>query len=141
MQQSRDNNKAIFTQPTSHSFMVFPEDMNYAGTLFGGKILAEMDKAAAKAVRRILYGTDCDGCVTAGISKIDFKNPAHTGDFIELNAFITKLGKSSVHVDVFVTREDFKGNIQPICNGSFVFVALKNGKPFAHELQLTPNLN
>lgn len=41
-----------------HSFIVFPEDLNYVGSLFGGKVLAEMDLTAAKAARRLLYGTD-----------------------------------------------------------------------------------
>jgi acyl-CoA hydrolase len=140
-QPNNTTNQAVFSQPTINSFMVFLEDMNYAGTLFGGKILAEMDKAAAKAARRLLYGTECDGCVTASISKIDFERPAHIGDFIELGAWITKLGKSSIEIDVFVVREDQQGNIEQICKGSFVFVSLKDGKPYAHNCQLGANLN
>ena len=26
----------------THSFTVFPSDLNYAGSLFGGKVMAEM---------------------------------------------------------------------------------------------------
>jgi acyl-CoA hydrolase len=141
MNKSPFNNKSIFAQPTLHSFMVFPEDMNYAGTLFGGKILAEMDKAAAKAARRMLYGTECDGCATVSLSKVDFERPAHIGDFIEMSAWIKKLGKSSIEIDVFVLREDTQGMIEQICKGTFVFVSLKDGKPFPHNCNMGANLN
>lgn len=134
-------NKAVFAQPTIHSFMVFPEDMNYAGTLFGGKVLAEMDKSAAKAARRLLYGTACDGAVTASLDKVDFVKPAHVGDFIELSAWITRLGRTSIEIKVHVIREDHEGNLEEICNGTFVFVSLKEGKPFPHKCELSANLN
>lgn len=138
---NQTNNKAVFAQPTLHSFLVFPEDMNYAGTLFGGKVLAEMDKAAAKAARRLLYGTECDGAVTVSLDKVDFVKPAFTGDFIELSAWITKLGKTSIEIKVHVIKEDHQGNLEQICEGTFVFVSLKEGKPFPHQCQLKANLN
>ncbi len=99
MQQILDRPvKFVREQETSHSFMVFPEDLNYAGTLFGGKILAEMDKTAAKAARRMLYGTECNGAVTASLDKVDFKKPAQLGDIIELTAHITRLGRTSIEI-------------------------------------------
>jgi acyl-CoA hydrolase len=118
---------------TYDSFIVFPEDMNYAGTLFGGKILAEMDKAAEKAARRILYQTECDGAVTVSLDKVDFISPAFIGDIIELIATIKRLGRTSIEIHVHVSKEDIKGSIEKICEGTFVFVSLKNGKPFPHN--------
>jgi acyl-CoA hydrolase len=127
------NIKMINDLGTTHSFMVFPEDMNYAGTLFGGKILAEMDKAAAKAVRRILYGTACEGAVTVSLDKVDFMKPAHLGDIIELLARITRLGRTSIEIHVHVSKENHLGEIDTICEATFVFVSLKEGKPFPHQ--------
>ncbi len=141
MKNKANTNKPIFTQPTMHSFLVFPEDMNFAGTLFGGKILAEMDKAAAKAARRILYGTECDGAATVSLDKVDFISPAHIGDFIELTATITRLGTTSIEIHVLVTKETHFGEIATICEGTFVFVSLKQGKPFPHNCNLSANLN
>lgn len=57
------------------SFTVFPDALNYGGSLFGGKLLAEMDLAASNAARRLLYGTDFNGLartITPRILSISF---------------------------------------------------------------------
>lgn len=132
-----DNNlKVITEQITTHSFIVFPEDLNYAGTLFGGKVLAEMDLTAAKAARRILYHTSCNGAVTASLNKVDFKRPALLGDIIELTATITRLGRTSIDIYVHVSKENQRGEIETICDASFVFVSVKDGKPYPHQCLL-----
>lgn len=132
-----DNNlKVITEQITTHSFIVFPEDLNYAGTLFGGKVLAEMDLTAAKAARRILYHTSCNGAVTASLNKVDFKRPALLGDIIELTATITRLGRTSIDIYVHVSKENQCGEIETICDASFVFVSVKDGKPYPHQCLL-----
>ena len=128
--------KAITTQKTTHSFIVFPEDLNYAGTLFGGKVLAEMDLTAAKAARRILYSTPCDGAVTASLHQVDFKSPALLGDIIELTATIVRLGRTSIEIYVHVEKENQRGEVATICDATFVFVSIKDGKPFPHECLL-----
>lgn len=116
-----------------HTFTVFPEDLNYAGSLFGGKLLAEMDIAAIKAVRRMLYSTKCDGAVTASLDKVDFKAAAKLGDIIELRSMIVRLGTSSIDVEVEVKRESEKGLIESICNAKFTFVSLRKGKAYPHR--------
>ncbi|MFM9944378.1 MAG: acyl-CoA thioesterase [Bacteroidia bacterium] len=137
MTETLENETKLLTQTVAlHSFTVFPEDMNYAGALFGGKILAEIDIAAIKPVRRMLYNTDCDTAVTASIDRVDFLKPADLGDIIELHAKIVKLGKTSITVAVHVTKENHKGEISTICDATLVFVSLKQGKPFPHNHQL-----
>lgn len=118
---------------TTHSFIVFPEDLNYAGTLFGGKVLAEMDLTAAKAARRILYGTACDGAVTASLNKVDFKRPAFLGDIIELSARIKRLGRTSIDIYVHVSKENQLGETATICDATFTFVSMLHGKPQPHQ--------
>ena len=118
----------------THSFTVFPQDMNYAGALFGGKVMAEMDLAGVKVVRRALYGTGADGCVTASVDKIDFKKPATTGDLITMTSEIKAIGKSSIQVKITVVRESLEGYVEEICAANFTFVAIKGGKPFKHNL-------
>jgi acyl-CoA hydrolase len=124
-----------------HSFTVFPEDLNYKGSLFGGKILAEMDIAGIKPIRRMLYMTDCDNLVTARIDRVDFLKPANLGDLIEMTATIFKLGTTSISVYVNVTKEDETGLIEKICDASLVYVALKNNKPHPHNHYLPANVN
>ena len=119
-----------------HSFTVFPQDMNYAGSLFGGKVMSEMDIAGVKVVRRALYGTGADGCVTASVDRIDFKKPAQLGDVITMTSVIKALGKSSVQVRITVTRESVTGEVmdEEICAANFTFVSVKDKKPFPHGL-------
>lgn len=133
--------KLVYETVSVSSFLVFPQDMNYAGTLFGGKILAEMDRAALKAARRLLYGTGCDGAVTASFDKVDFRKPAHLGDIIELTATVTRLGRTSIQIHVVVSKEDHFGDIEEICDASIVFVSLKEGKPHPHYCAFAKQLN
>jgi len=108
--------------------------MNYAGSLFGGKGMAEMDIAGVKVVRRALYGTDSDGCVTASVDRIDFKKPAQMGDLVTMTSEIKALGRSSVQVRITVVRESLTGYVEEICAANFTFVAIKDKKPFPHGL-------
>lgn len=117
-----------------HSFTVFPQDLNYADTLFGGKVMAEMDIAGVKVVRRALYGTGADGAVTASVDRIDFKKPAFLGDLITMTAEIKTLGKSSIQVKISVCSESTMGEVQDICAANFTFVAMKDKKSFHHGL-------
>lgn len=133
------NLKLISDFETKHSFIVFPEDINYAGTLFGGKVLAEMDVTALKAARRILYGTECDGAVTVSLDKVDFISPAHLGDIIELTAFVRNLGRTSIEIYVHVAKENHLGEVSVICDATFVFVAVKDAKPHPHNCLLFNN--
>jgi len=124
-----------------HSFTVFPQDLNYADTLFGGKVMAEMDVAGVKVVRRAIYETDCDGAVTASVDKIDFKKPAFLGDLITMKADIKALGRSSIQVKITVTRESQRGDIEEICAANFTFVTMKDKKSHPHDLSFEKLLN
>ena len=113
-------------------FTVFPEDINHVGTLFGGKLLSKMDIAAATLSRKILYGTEADGAVTASMDKVDFKSPSYIGDLVTVKSTLKSLGKSAMTIKSYVTKETPKGEISEICTGYFTFVAMKNGKPYVH---------
>ena len=118
-----------------HSFTVFPQDLNYEDTLFGGVIMQNMDIAGVKVVRRALYGTGAEGAVTASVNRIDFKKPAFLGDLITMVAEIKTLGKSSIQVKITVSRESQQGFIEDICAADFTFVAMKDKKPCQHGLR------
>lgn len=124
--------KQIQKKKHSYSFTVFPDNLNYAGTLFGGKLLSEMDLAASNAARKLLYDTDCNGLVTAHISEVDFLSSAYLGDIVEFESEISHLGRSSIKVRIEVGTEDINGIEKRICTAQFVFVALKDGQPYPH---------
>ena len=120
-------------------FLVFPADLNNVGTLFGGKLLSEMDLSAAILSRRLLYGTECDGAVTASMDKVDFKNATGVGDFVEVRSEIKSFGRTSMNIHVKCVKETKDGERVDICEGRFTFVALKDGKPHPHGLHFDTN--
>lgn len=118
-------------------FTVFPEHINFVGTLFGGVLLGKMDIAAATLARKILYNTEADGAVTASMDKVDFLLPGHIGDLITIKSVLKSLGRSSILIQCKVYREDRKGNIEKMCTAMFTFVAMKEEKPYPHNLSFS----
>jgi acyl-CoA hydrolase len=125
-----------------HSFTVMPKDCNFNldkstnsnRILFGGKIMYDMDFAAAKVARRATYGVGADMVVTASMDKINFDKPAFIGDIVTYTATVKALGRTSIQIRVRVVREDVEGNVEHICSSNTTFVTIKDGKPFPHKL-------
>lgn len=115
-------------------FTVFPEHINFVGSLFGGVLLGKMDIAAATLARKLLYSTEADGAVTASMDKVDFLLPGNVGDLITIKSVLKSLGRSSILIQCKVYKEDMKGNIEKMCTAMFTFVAMKEGKPYPHGL-------
>lgn len=107
--------------------MVFPDQTNHYGTLFGGHAPRLMDKAAFVAASRYARRT----VVTACSERVDFKNAVHHGNLIELAARVVATGRSSMTVLVELFAEDLLSGDRRLCaQGKFVLVALdENGKP------------
>lgn len=118
---------------STSSFFVFDKDLNYAGTLFGGKLMAECDCEAAKVARRIAYICNADNAVTRSFS-MDFIEPAHKGDLILMNASISNFGKTSIEIIVNCYRESYNEEPSYMGYAKAVFVILKNGIPFQHNM-------
>jgi len=76
----------------------YPGDLNHSGTVFGGWIMAKMDKAASIAVEGIVDS----GAVTVSVSDLHFVKPIHNGDIVTIYTEITKIGNSSIQIAVDV---------------------------------------
>lgn len=101
--------------------MVFPEQTNHYGTLFGGHALRLMDKAAFVAASRYARRT----VVTACSERVDFQNSVRHGSLVELSAHVVAAGHTSMTVSVDLIAEDLlSGNRQLCARGRFVLVAL-----------------
>ena len=101
--------------------MVFPEQTNHYGTLFGGQALALMDKAAFIVASRYARRT----VVTASSEKCNFHVPVRQGQLVELIARIVATGRTSMTVDVDLYAEDLlSGDRQLTTRGRFIMVAL-----------------
>src|SRR2546421_9255349 len=58
--------------------IVFPNDLNTIGTLFGGRVLEQADRVAAVVTKRHTGRT----CLTLGIDSVRFHAPARHGDIL-----------------------------------------------------------
>lgn len=102
--------------------MVFPGDTNHHGTLFGGVALAHMDKVAFLAASR--HGRA--PFVTAASDKIEFAQPAHAGEMVEVTGRVVRVGISSLEVEVELVAEVPVSGERRLCtSGRFTLVAQK----------------
>ncbi|CAA6807937.1 MAG: Acyl-CoA thioesterase [uncultured Sulfurovum sp.] len=106
---------------------VFPTDLNHAGTVFGGWLMGQMDKAASIAIEDILISP----AVTAAVSDMNFLRPVYSGAIFTIYTEIVKVGNSSVKVAVDVqikcreTHDEYS-----VTNATFTFVIVdENKKP------------
>jgi acyl-CoA hydrolase len=107
--------------------MVFPNQTNHYGTLFGGHALQLMDKSAFITASRYTR----KAMVTACSERIDFKAPVKNGHLVEVIGRVTTRGNTSVSVAVELFAEDLLTGERQLCaEGTFVLVAIdKQNKP------------
>ena len=106
---------------------VFPSDTNPLGSLFGGTLVAWMDKAAAVAAIRRSRGS----VVTAAIEGLSFAVPIRKGDMVELVGEVEHVGRTSMRVRVEAWREPHGGGEPHLATeGRFTMVAIgEDGRP------------
>jgi acyl-CoA hydrolase len=113
-------------------YMVFPNDLNSNNTVFGGLIMAHMDRLAAVVADRHACGVT----VTVSVDAVHFMQPAKGGDILVLHAAINRAWRSSMEVGVRVEAEAIgdgsKAKRRHILSAYLTFVAVdENGKPRA----------
>ena len=100
---------------------VFPGTTNHYDTLFGGITLKWMDEVAFITATR--FGRK--KFVTVSTDRIDFNMPIPGGHFVELVGEISKVGNSSLVVDVSLYLEEmYSEEKQLAVKGSFTLVAI-----------------
>ena len=107
--------------------VVMPGQTNHYGTLFGGVLMAMMDKAANIAATRYCKGD----CVTVSVDHIVFENPVKLGEVVIAKAGVIYVGNTSMLVRVKADAEDKGGVRRPIIGcADFLFVAVdRAGNP------------
>ncbi|MFC1503939.1 acyl-CoA thioesterase [Spirochaetota bacterium] len=107
--------------------IVFPNDTNHLGTMFGGKLMARMDIVASIAASKFCEMT----VVTASLEAFDFKIPVKMGNRFETIAKVVYTGNTSMVVKADVYAEDPTTNVTNHCTTAFFnMVALdENEKP------------
>jgi acyl-CoA hydrolase len=86
--------------------LTVPTDANFMGNVFGGVILAEVDRVAYITASRH-SGLNC---VTASIDRVDFLAPVRLGEVLTFDSCLTYVGHTSMEVWVQIRSEDLAGN-------------------------------
>ena len=107
--------------------VVMPGQTNHYGTLFGGALMAMMDKAASIAAVRYCK----NDCVTVSVDHIVFENPIKLGEVVIASARVIYVGNTSMLVRVKADSENKNGVRKTIIGSAdFLFVAVDPaGKP------------
>jgi len=75
-----------------------PADVNQHGDIFGGWIMAQVDIAGGVMAARHARGR----VATVAVNSFTFKQPVFVGDLVTFYAEVTRVGKTSITVDVEV---------------------------------------
>ena len=107
--------------------IVFPQQTNHYGTLYGGDALKMMGKAAFIAATRHARAV----MVMAASDRVDFISPIREGELVELVAKVRMTGRTSVRVEVSLASEDLiTGDRRSAATAMFTMVAInESGRP------------
>jgi acyl-CoA hydrolase len=116
--------RASFTQISD---LILPPDANMYGSVFGGKILQMVDKAAAVCAMRHAGKP----CVTVAMDRVEFMVPIRLGVMLIVEAQINGAGTTSMEIGVEVYAEDIEKGTRRHTNSCLVtMVAVdKAGRP------------
>ena len=101
--------------------IVLPGETNPLGNLFGGELLARMDRACSIAARRHSRRI----VVTASVNHVAFNRTVPVGSVVTIEAKVTRAFKSSMEIYVDVWSEDRESQERSKVNeGIYTFVAV-----------------
>jgi acyl-CoA hydrolase len=101
--------------------IILPHQTNGYGTMFGGDLMALMDKSAAIAALRFCR----QPVVTASSERIDFRTPIGQSEIVEARSRVIYVGRTSMVVRVRIEAEHPIHGERRICTtGYFSMVAV-----------------
>jgi len=109
------------------SELMTPEHANFLGNVFGGTILALLDKCAYVTASRFAGKV----CVTASFDRVDFHSPIEVGELVHLIGTVAYVGKTSIQVWIQVYAENVQTGIvrhTNTCSATLVAID-ETGKP------------
>ncbi|MEY3944279.1 MAG: hypothetical protein RIS04_784 [Pseudomonadota bacterium] len=118
--------------PADHELVLkvipMPADCNANGDIFGGWVMAQVDLAGAVLPARRVRGR----IATVAVNEFIFKQPVRVGDILSFYADITRVGNTSITVDVQVFAERLREDNASlkVTQATLTYVAIDDsGKP------------
>ena len=105
-----------------------PSDCNQYGHNFGGWVMAQVDLAGSVLPFRYVEGR----IATVAVKEFVFKEPVRVGDLLSFYSAITRIGRTSITVDVevYAERIHIKGNYVKVTEATLTYVSVdENGQP------------
>lgn len=103
-----------------------PADTNAAGNIFGGWLMSQVDIAGSIVALRRAQGP----VTTVAVSAFRFHKPVYVGDVVSLYAEVTRVGTTSITVDVVVYAErglrqsKAVGMVEKVAESTLTYVAI-----------------
>jgi len=107
--------------------IVFPNDANPHGNVFGGRVMQLIDIIGSVAAMRHCRNS----VVTASMDKLDFLSPAYVGEILVFQASVNFVARTSLEVGVKVRAENpLTGEHRHTASAYLTYVSIdNNGKP------------
>ena len=105
-----------------------PADTNGNGDIFGGWVMAQVDLAGGVLPARLINGK----FATVAVNQFIFKQPVRVGDLLSFFASISRIGHTSitVQVEVFAERRHAASRYVKVTEASLTYVAIgEDGRP------------
>jgi acyl-CoA hydrolase len=99
---SQDSPRTVADSTVEMTEIVLPEDSNPRGSVFGGRVLALIDKCAAIAAMRHARAE----VLTASVDSVEFRNLVRVGDILLVRGRLNAAFRSSMEIEVEVHSED-----------------------------------
>ena len=120
------------TLPTDKELVLkvipMPADTNVNGDIFGGWVMAQVDLAGSVLPARHVQGR----MATVAVNEFVFRHPVRVGDILSFFSSVTRVGRTSITVEVEVYAERFaeQGNYVKVTEARLTYVAIDaEGRP------------
>jgi acyl-CoA thioesterase YciA len=124
-----ENEQPITTLPQREPTLrvvAMPSDANYAGDIFGGWLMGQVDLAGSIPALHRAKGR----VATVAVNSFQFKQPVLVGDIVSFYAEIMKVGRTSITVDVAVysQRDPAKPTCVRVTEATLTYVAVSEDR-------------
>ena len=137
---SPDTAPVLTSLPTDRELVLkvipMPADCNANGDIFGGWVMAQVDLAGSVLPVRVVGGR----IATVAVKEFIFKQPVRIGDLLSFYARISRIGRTSISVEVecFAERAFSHGQFVKVTEATVTYVAIdENGQPTPIKTDVT----